>query len=203
MLPILTKYLLAHKQVVIPFVGRIELLQHAPVLDVAEKQVIPFRYEPRLTVDDTISSHQLAFLDLFRISEKSLSDFGRRFSDSVKNRGFRWRGIGSFSWQGHAMVMEPEMSSLAGWQPVPAQKVLRANVMHQHLVGDRELTSGQVTDMLQKKSERKRLDIIIGWSALAVLAGALIFVLARDRFAPQSSGLRTKAVPSFQLPGQK
>jgi hypothetical protein len=89
----------------------------------------------------------------------------------------------------NSIVFEPESIHLSSLQAVPAQKVMRENVQHNVLVGDREV-SRQATDVVGESFSRRPLFITIGWIVLGLAVAAIAVVLYLGKFQITSSGLR-------------
>ena len=65
------------------------------------------------------------------------------------NSPFYWKGFGWLRFTSDEMSFEPDEIRLEALQPMSAERVLRKNVQHSVLVGDQEITSGQVTGVIR------------------------------------------------------
>lgn len=203
-LPILTKYLLVHKKVVIPHIGTIELVQHPPTLNVADQQVEPFYYSAEVSQAVEVPDHQLSFLKTAAFAEGDLDGFGKRLQQQVQSAPFSWNGIGVLRRTGAGVyIIDRNDLHPEGWQEMTAQKVMRANAEHQHLVGDRQLSSQQVTNMLHQPRKKRPVEIIIAWILLLLLILFIVFQLFRDKFMPSATGLKTRAQTHWVVPQSK
>jgi predicted nucleic acid-binding Zn ribbon protein len=81
---------------------------------------------------------------------------------------------------------------LEGLQPVPAQKVLRENVQHNMLVGDQEMTSQQVTDVLNRVESKRAWFMVLGWIVFILAVIAIIILLYMKKFQTTSTGLQLR-----------
>ena len=175
----------------IPHIGTFELVQEAPRLDVADKVLRPPFYKTAFSEKDHVPEHQLQFFSsIGNHLKKELVSFGQRLRTRVQDAPVVLQGFGKLRYSSHSIVFEPEIIELAALQPVPAQKVIRENVQHNVLVGDREMSSQQVSDFLGQTFRKKPLFMIIGWSLLLLALTAIFFILYKDGFRIGSSGLR-------------
>lgn len=193
MLNHLTAYLLQHKQVGIPHVGTLRLLQRPPALNVADKVIEPPSCAVEISRTETISEHQWTFLESStgRNKEAVANDL-RSFGDSLwykmNNGGFDWEGLGTITNEGQPLVF-----AVAALQPMPAEKVVRPDAAHKILVGDREIQSVQsVAENKETTSAQKRrpLSVMIGWTLLLLSVVAVVLVLYSGKFTVNAAGSR-------------
>ncbi|MBB1282887.1 hypothetical protein HRH25_00755 [Flavisolibacter sp. BT320] len=203
----LTNYLLQYRQVSIPSVGTIRLVQQPAQLDVADKIITPPSYTTAFSSDETVSEHQLAFLSAALQEEKSnvmerLSLIGERLREKIDGNGFDWKGIGWIGSSGESGVIAPGML-----QPVRAERVLRQNAEHNVLVGDQELTSRHLWERKEAGEmmpEKKRsVFMIVGWIMLALAILFIVFMLYQGKFRIGATGSRQSptsylSAPSYQ-----
>lgn len=189
----LTAYLIQQKKLSIPGVGTLRLVQHPAQLNVAEKRIEPPSFSVEVGAEEEVSIHQLNFLNntLGQKDEgslQSLQSFGRAMHRQMNEGGFEWERIGTFS------ATLPAVS-VAALEPVYAEKVIRQDVSHTMLVGERELTSAQVADLKTKdKSGRKFvLSISIGWLLLLLSLVGIAFLLYSGRFKTSAAGSKLPA----------
>lgn len=193
MVLILTRYLCQFGRVTIPQIGTIELRQASPVLDVAAKHLMPPQYEVALSTNEFITEHQHQWLMASaggHIHEADLSSFGSRLKARIVDQPYNWNGVGRFSFAQGAIILDTLNSASSQLKPVPAQKVLRDNPQHQMLVGDRQMSSDQVSDALARKTGRRPLNIVIGWIAFFAALVAILLYLYLHQFRVASSGLQ-------------
>ncbi|HWI91734.1 MAG TPA: hypothetical protein VNT20_10690 [Flavisolibacter sp.] len=196
MLTLLTKYLLRYKRVCIPNVGTFEIVMQSPQLDVADKRISPPTYITRHRIDDGVPDHQFRFLTNGRGERESLieelSSFGEKLKRKIQKSPFHWKGFGTLRFSSNELLFEPDEIQLAGLQPVPAQKVLRENVQHNMLVGDQEMTSQQVTDVLKKVESKRPWFMVVGWIIFILAMISIIILLYMKQFQTTSTGLQLR-----------
>ena len=193
MIPLLTKYLVQYGRVCIPHIGTFEIIQEAPRLDVADKVVRPPFYKTVFSEKDIIPEHQLQFISSANQNlKKELLIFGEKLRARVQDAPVILNGFGKLRYSSNSIVFEPELIDVPALQAVPAQKVMRENVQHNMLVGDREMSSQQVTDFLGQSFRKRSLFKIIGWAIFLLSLSAIIVILYLGRFQVSSSGLRLR-----------
>lgn len=187
--------MLRYKRVCIPNVGTFEIIMHSPQLDVADKRIAPPAYTAQYKKDDEVSEHQVHFLKGGKTGNENfvheLSSFGERMKSHIQNSPFHWKGFGTLRFSSNGLLFEPDEIRPEGLQPVPAEKVLRENVQHNMLVGDQEMTSKQVTDVLNKVEYKRPWFIITGWVLFILAIIIVIVLLYMKNFQTTSTGLQT------------
>jgi hypothetical protein len=197
-LALLTKYLLQFRRLSIPHVGTFELVQQPAEFNVVDKLVLPPSFSLNWHNNDALPEHQVHYLassfdsDPESIKTK-LDQFGKMFSTRVRKEPFAWNGIGNLRGTEGNITIEQYPMLIEGLGPVGAHKVIRENVEHNMLVGDRQMTSQQVTDSLSKPGKKRSLAVLIGWILLIITILAIVYILYRNGFNPLSSGLTLKA----------
>ena len=166
-----------------------------PRLDVADKQISSPVYRTHYRREYEVSDHQLHFLVNESSEEeqsgRDLFSFGERLNGRIQNSPFYWKGFGTLRYTSSEIVFEPDEIRLEALQPVPAHKVLRENVQHQVLVGDQQMTSQQVTDVLSQTESKRSWVTIAGWIVLALAVTAILLYLYSKNFQTSSTGLQT------------
>lgn len=192
-LALVTKYLLRYKRVAIPKVGTFEIVLQSPQLDVADKRLTAPVYLTRHNQDDHVSDHQFRFFANDGLDEheirKELNSFGERLRRQVQNSPFHWKGLGTLKYASSAVLFEPDEILLDSLPPVTAEKVIRQNVQHSMLVGDREMNSQQVNDVLARVEYKRPWFITLGWILLIVTVVAILIYLYMHNFQTSSTGL--------------
>jgi hypothetical protein len=192
-LALVTKYLLRYRRVCIPNVGTFEIVAQSPQLDVADKRITSPVYFTRHIQDDSVPDHQFLFLSSGGTNEKDLQhelySFGERLKRQIQNSPFHWKGFGTLRYQSSAVLFEPDEIRLDSLQSLPAEKIIRQNVQHNMLVGDQEMTSQQVTEVLGRVEYKRPWYIILGWTLLIVSAVAIIIYLYMHNFETSSTGI--------------
>jgi hypothetical protein len=167
----------------------------SPQLSVADKHIPAPVYVTRHRQADEVPNHQLHFLkneagekEFFL---KELFSFGEKMKRRIQSSPFHWNGLGTLRYVSDEMLFEPDPFNLQALQAVPAEKVLRENVQHHVLVGDQEMTSQQVTEVLNKVEYKRPWFIIAGWILLIVAIIAILLFLYMKNFQTTSTGLQT------------
>jgi hypothetical protein len=168
----------------------------SPQLDVADKRISSPVYITQHKKEEQVSDHQFHFLTNGKGEKESfmqeLFSFGERLKRKIQNSPFDWKGFGTLRYSSNELLFEPDVIQLEGLQPLPAQKVLRENVQHNMLVGDQEMTSQQVTDVLNKVEYKRPWFIVVGWILLILAVIAIIILLYLKNFQTTSTGLQTR-----------
>jgi hypothetical protein len=186
----LIKYLVQYGRMCIPHIGTFELVRQVPQLDVADKVLVPPFYKTVFSEKDVIPEHQLQFISsASSIPKRELLSFGEKLRARIYAAPVNLEGFGRLKYSSNTIVFEPEPIHLTSLQVIPAQKVLRENVQHNVLVGDREV-SRQVTDAVDRSYRKRSLVTTIGWIVLGLALAAIVVILYLGKFQVSSSGLR-------------
>jgi len=197
--PLLTKYLLLYKRVCIPCIGTFEIVQQSPQLSVGEKLFSPPSFTTRHLRHDAVPEHQFDFFASSAETEKEklrqeLFLFGENFRRRIQKDPFQWNGFGILRFSSNEIVFEPLPIKLPSLASLPAEKIIRENVQHSVLVGDQQMTSKQVNEVLNKASHKKPLFLTIGWILLIVALITIIILLYFGKFQTTVSGLKSSVV---------
>lgn len=191
MLRLLSKYLVQYRRVCIPHIGTFELVQQSPKLNVADKSLKPPVFQARYLNLEIIPQHQFDFLSP-EAGKEELMSFGEGLKNKIRQSGFYWKGFGKLSFDFNEIKFEPEEIRVEALQPLAAEKVLRENVQHSMLVGDQEMTSQQVTEVLSKPEHKRPLFIIVGWVVFILALIAILILLYTKHFQPGAAGMQTR-----------
>jgi hypothetical protein len=181
-----------YKRLCIPGLGTFEVVQHAPEFNVVDKLVFPPVYRINLKNEENLSDHQLRFLTANDTGSSEsipnkLKAIGRQIGQQAAKGGFQWNGIGRISFSNNHFVLQDQYDGNFGLMPVAAHRVLRENVAHSRLVGDREITTAEQGKTFIKK---RSLNVIIGWCLLVIAFLLILFFLYKSGFEPIGAGLR-------------
>ena len=195
MLGSITKYLLQNRSVCIPHVGTFEIIQEGPHWDVTEKLFTAPSFKVKHSSFEHITDHQTLYLSANDHTEKNetlkaLVKFGDQMRNRIEREPFEWNGFGKLSFNSSVIVFEPYSIGISGLKEVPAERVVRENVMHHVLVGDQQMTSEQVTEALHQPAKKRPIAITIAWIVLVLALITIAVILYLNRFAPQGAGLR-------------
>lgn len=193
MLHHLTNYLLQYKSVAVPFVGRLQLVQRSPVLNIADKKIEPPSYVVQLESPDDIADHQWQFLQEATAADKdtvrkNLDLFGHTIKTQMANGGFDWKGIGLIKHDTQELLV-----SVPAFEPLTAEKVIRQNATHNVLIGDHETNTARLrqnSEAAPSRRKKKNLSVVIGWVVLALALLAIGFVLISGSFNVNAAGSR-------------
>ena len=173
--------------------GTFEIVVQSPQLDVADKRITSPVYLTRHNQDDHVPDHQFRFFANDGVDEKEvrneLYSFGERLKRQVQNSPFHWKGLGTLKYSSSSVLFEPDEILLDSLQPVTAEKVIRQNVQHSMLVGDREMNSQQVNEVLSRVQYKRPWFITVGWILLIVAVVAILIYLYSHNFQTSSTGL--------------
>jgi hypothetical protein len=168
----------------------------SPQLDVADQRISSPVFITMHKKEDHVPDHQFHFLTNGKREKESfmleLFSFGEKFKRKIQNSPFYWNGFGTLRYTSNELLFEADEIRLDGLKDVPAQKVLRENVQHNMLVGDQEMTSQQVTEVLNKVEFKRPWFIVVGWILLTFAVIAIIILLYIKNFQTTSMGLQTR-----------
>lgn len=181
----------------IPHVGTFELVQQPPQLNIGEKLISAPFFTTSYMKSDSIPEHQFNFIASAGGTGKEelkndLSRFGESLRNHIRTRPFQWNGFGTLRYASNEIVFEPKEIGLSSMAPAQAEKVMRENVQHNVLVGDRHIISGQESEQTNKAFRKQPLFILIGWALLALAVITIIILLYLGKFQVSTSGLKWK-----------
>ena len=195
MLADLTRYLLLYKRLCIPHVGTFEIVQQAPEYTVVDKLIHPPKYSVRHSRGEQMSEHQLEYFAAQSSNNKEtahhqLNSLGNSINALAEKKAFNWNGIGALRFSSGTINFDNQFSTVEGFESVAAHKVLRENVEHSRLVGDRRTTSVQTSKSFVNR--KWALPMKWGWIILGISILAIIIILFLNNFSPFGAGLKLK-----------
>lgn len=177
MFAVLNAYLFQHRSISIPGLGTIYLETLPAAVDVADRTMLPpvyhFRFDKYFDAPDAAFFSYIAtqrnVLDYEAI--KWYNEFSFELRNRIKNEdSVTWDGVGVLKKDGSGNVLfEPAATSFSFMQPTPAMRVNRQNVQHTLLVGDRERTSDEMSELLHDDADKGRK---IAWWVIALIIAA-------------------------------
>jgi hypothetical protein len=202
MLQLLTNYLFQYKKVSVPHVGTIQLVQHPPVLLLVDKKLQPPSFSAELKREEAVSDHQLNFLGSFLnggkdVISKELSFFGDKLQEKINGPGFEWIGLGTIT---KSIQIFP--ININGFETIRAEKIIRQDTQHAILVGDKEMTSVQMTERrtVAKPVIKKSSTLItVGWTLLGLSILAIAIFLYIGKFKVNAAGSKQSPI-GFRIP---
>jgi hypothetical protein len=158
---ILNAYLLQHKSIKIPEVGSIYIQSKAAITDFVNKQLFPasfsYRFDKYADVPDNGFYQYIAAKK--GITEEEATEWYRNYSANIRSRiksdgYYELEGIGVFKNDSTGeLIFEEQHKLLAVLPPVPAKRVIRKDSKHAILVGDKEKTNVQMSELLHEAVE--------------------------------------------------
>ena len=154
MYAILNKYLFLKKSIPLPGLGTICMESLPATIDTSTRSILPpthrFRFDKFYDSPDK---------DLFSYlsAQQNISDYEalRQYNDFAFSLRDRLNYSREAPWEGLGILIKDDMgeihfeSSISNpsfLQPVPAEKVVRANAKHMMLVGDRERSNNEMSE---------------------------------------------------------
>ncbi len=183
--------------------GTIQIVHQPVQLDVVDKRLQPPSFIAQFKRREDITEHQLNFLDGFlnrgkEAVSKELQFFGDNVQEQINDSGFDWKGLGIITKSTHTLPL-----TIVGLEVIRAEKIMRADAQHNILVGDREMTSVQMTErrvgnevVVEKKTS---IYILVGWGLLILSVLAIAFFLYTGKFKVNAAGSKQRPV-GYQLP---
>jgi hypothetical protein len=197
MYEVLNKYLFQHKSISIPGLGSLVAETIPAVSDFANKQLLPvqikFRFDKYFDVPD---KSFFAYLS----QKKNIADFEaikwyNEFAAELRNKiraeeQAVWQGVGVFKKDfGGEVVFEPYASPFEFYPAVKAERIIHADAKHSILVGDKEKTNYEMTELLSDKIYVEKESWWIYALILAAIGLSILFFhLYRNSMRWGSSG---------------
>jgi len=152
----LNKYLFQHKSISIPGLGSLVAETIPAVSDFANKQLLPVQIKFRF--DKYFDSPDREFF-AYLAGKRNIPDFEaikwyNEFAASLRNKirtdeEAVWEGVGVFRKDfGGEVVFEALPAPFEFYTPVKAERIIRADATHSILVGDKEKTNYEMTELL-------------------------------------------------------
>jgi hypothetical protein len=174
MYEVLNAYLFQHRSISIPGLGTIYLETLPAAVDVADRVMLPpvyhFRWDKYFDAPDkeffSYIANQRSILDYEAI--KWYNEFSFELRNRIKNEdAVVWDGVGVLKKDASGNVLfEPAATPFVFLQPTPAVRVNRQNAQHTLLVGDRERTSDEMSEMLHDDAGKRRR---VAWWIIALV----------------------------------
>jgi len=183
MYDVLNKYLFQHKSISIPGLGSLVAESIPAVSDFANKQLLPvqikFRFDKYFDVPDRNFFAYLA-------QKKDIPDFEairwyNEFAADLRNKirveeEAVWQGVGVFKKDfGGEVVFEAYPPPYELYAPVKAERIIRADAKHSILVGDKEKTNYEMTELLSDETYVEKESWWIYALILAAIGLSILF----------------------------
>lgn len=160
MIEILNTYLVQHRSLSIPGLGTIYIEKTPAQTDFVNKQILPPSYHYRF--DKFFDSPHKDFFHFLagerQIPEyeaiKDYNEWAQDFRNRIRSEEtIQWQGVGTLSQDAAGEIsFAPQATITSYLQPVPAERVVRTNSQHAMLVGDKETTNVEMTELLSEET---------------------------------------------------
>ncbi len=183
MIELISAYLLQHKSISLPGLGTIYLERIPAQSDFVNRQLLPPAYHYRFDkYFDTPAKEFFMYLAASRqVEEYQAIKLFNEWSQDLRNhigieQPVALEGMGMLTRNTSGeIVFEPFAAVKTFEVAVPAERVIRMNTGHTMLVGDREMSSLEMSDYLQGNVRRKRASWWVYALILTALSLAAIF----------------------------
>jgi len=199
MVQVLNAYLYQHRSLSIPGLGTVYLETFPATVEVADRAIVPPGY--RFRFDKYFDAPDREFFS-FLATQANLLDFEaikwyNEFALDLRNRiraedEVKWEGVGVLRKNDAGDILLESVAAPAfSQQPIPAMRVNRQDAQHTLLVGDRERTSGEMTEWRKEEVARRAK---IPWWIIAVILAVIGLAVLAWHFYTQgfSTGNQTK-----------
>ena len=183
MYEVLNRYLFQHKRISIPGLGSLVAESIPAVSDFANKQLLPvqlkFRFDKYFDVPDreffSYLSQKGNIPDFEAI--KWYNEFATGLRNSIRTEESAvWQGVGVFKKDfGGEVVFEPDAAAYELYPPVKAERIIRADAKHSILVGDKEKTNYEMTELLNDEVHVEKESWWIYALILAAIGLSMLF----------------------------
>lgn len=200
----LYQLLILNKELIVPGIGNFLVNRKPAEANFLEKLIHPSLYSIELQKESGTPSKNF-FFNLGELLNISGNDAIVRFNDFVldlkqkitSGNDIHWKGVGTLSANrnGTVRLLPSEIQSLE--EPVPAEKVLREHAEHTVLVGEKERTSVEMTELLSQTEMKKSK-----WWIAALIAGVLMLVFLFWHFSKNEWDVSATSNQQVLSPGQ-
>ena len=160
MIDTLNNYLVQHKSISIPGLGTIYVERIPAQTDFVNKQILPPSFHFRF--DRFFDSPHKDFFT-FLAKKKNIADYeaiklynewALDFRNRIRNNEvIEWDGVGRLEQESSGdVVFHPYSAIPSHLKPVFAERVVRNNAQHTMLVGDKETTNVEMTELLSEET---------------------------------------------------
>ena len=186
MIDILNKYLFQHSSINVPGLGTIIIEKTSAKADFVNRQIFPpefiFRFDKYYDTPDKdffmYLSSGMSIPDYEAIQE--YNQFAQDFRSKIKLEDKAvWKDVGVFIKNSSGDIefqQQPDYQHLYG--PVVAERIVRSDTSHAILVGDREKTNFEMTELLNEDNQQKVVKKQVWpYYAIVLFAVAVIFLM--------------------------
>jgi len=203
MIGVLNNYLAQFNRISIPGLGTIYLERIPAQSDFINKQILPpslhYRFDKYFDLPDkeffSFLAAQREIPDYEAI--KQFNEWAQHFRDSIKNdQQVEWKEVGKLRRDGSGEIVFEAFSAVKSYlAPVPAMRIIRANAEHTMIVGDREVSNKQMTELLGEAPEihvEKESWLVYAMVIAAIACVVIFFHFYRNGISPSSFGNQQK-----------
>jgi hypothetical protein len=201
MYAILNKYLFLNKSIPVPGLGTICMETQPANIDASTRSILPPTYKFRFDkFFDSPDKELFSYLS----AQQNISDYEalRQYNDFAYSLRDRLNYFREAPWEGLGVLRKDDMGEIhfdsfipnpSFLQPVPAEKVVRANAKHMLLVGDHERSTSEMTDWFAEEPVHgNRL-----WWLVALMGGIVAALVIMIHFS--SKGWKVESTGNQQL----
>jgi hypothetical protein len=182
MYELLNRYLFQHKSISIPGLGSLVAETIPAVTDFANRQLLPVQYKFRFDkYADTPDRDFFAYLsEKGKVPDFEAIRWYNEFADGLRARiksgeEASWQGVGVFKKDfGGEITFEPQSTRYELYPPVKAERAMHTDARHSILVGDKEKTNYEMTELL---SDEVHVEKESWWIYALILAAIGLSVL--------------------------
>jgi len=179
----LNKYLFQHKSISIPGLGSLVAVTIPAISDFANKQLLPVQIKFRF--DKYFDSPDREFFN-YLANKKNIPDFEaiKWYNEFAAELRYKirteeeavWEGVGVFKKDfGGEVVFEPHAAKYELFPVVKAERIIRADATHSILVGDKEKTNYEMTELLNDEVHVEKESWWIYALILAAIGLSILF----------------------------
>jgi hypothetical protein len=196
MIQLVSDYLIQNRSFSIPGIGTIYVERTPAQSDFVNRQLLPPSYHYRF---DKYSDAPARDFFLFLSKRKQVEEYeairqynewAQQFREAIGNEeGSALEGIGILKRDNSGEIKFEALASPRSFDvPVAAERVIRSNVSHHMLVGDKETTSVAMSDLLHDEGKAKKTSWWIYLVIIAVILGiaAMIYIYYMNGVAASS-----------------
>jgi hypothetical protein len=203
----LYQYLILHKYLNLPGIGKLCIEKKPARFDVVDKVINPPAFSIGLQHDNSNPPKNFfnwLALKLSITDRDAVIKFNDFLFDLKKqlNAGnkLEWEGVGTISkGPGGDIVLDPSLNDHTPGTPVAAIKVLRENAQHIIRVGEEERTSAQMQEILQHSEEEGKSYWWVAAVVLVILSVIFIgYYFSVNGMSTSAAANQKKLVPAEQ-----
>lgn len=204
MIDVLNNYLAQFNKISIPGLGTIYLERIPAQSDFINKQLIPPSYRYRF--DKYFDIPDKEFFSFFAASKeipdyeaiRQYNEWAQQFRDSITtNQAVEWKEVGKLYRDPSGEVVFESYGAVQSYlSPVQALRVIRSNAEHTMIVGDREMSTKEMTELLGEPPVVKHVEkeswLVYALILAAIACVVIFFHFYKHGLTPASFGNQQK-----------